>query len=659
MYLSRFRLYNYKSFFDSGEITFKPGINFIVGPNNSGKTALLQGLNLDFGNIAHKSPKTMPDDESQLQDGVSKAVYWVCLARQELKKMLIRSGNHIRIPYLKGPEGEAIPGPRQELNRRQTKNFEEWLDEVEDIEIRLTVGEEDSPPHQIFDKYRQTVTSLGKILVDSPISFVEVQPGGRVKGQVFSDTNSLESLKREEFLFYGFLAQRFKTQIFQFEAERRNHGVTKVGHRQVLDSQTEYLAQVLENLQEDRESFNKFEQNVQKVFPDISKITVGKVSDDEVLVRVWPFTNRKDLSVPLTLCGTGIGHVLSILYVAIQEKPQTILIDEPQSFLHPGALRKLFEILSSPECNHHQYIVSTHSPILVSEVNTSSVTVVSKVNGVSSAKTVDPKDKKELQSILEAIGAKLSDVFGFDRVLWVEGPTEEKCYPLILKKKRQVMQPSIQVLPVFSTSDFEVSRSSSSNNSIAQNKKDKEFKRVIDIYRKLTGCGSLLPPSIGFIFDLETKTVPEIERISQLSEYKVNFLECRMYENYLLLPEAIASVINNFDIGKEQEVTPDEVVRWIREKYDSSFISGEDALLTKEWQKNVDGAKLLAQVFSDLTSSRVSFSKTTHSVELTKYLLNHNSTKEFYENGDAYTLDDIAAQLEKILNQPQNDSSGS
>lgn len=43
---------------------------------------------------------------------------------------------------------------------------------------------------------------------------------------------------------------------------------------------------------------------------------------------------------------TGIGQVLAILYVVIMAKyNQVIIIDEPQSFLHPGAVRKLIEIL--------------------------------------------------------------------------------------------------------------------------------------------------------------------------------------------------------------------------------------------------------------------------------------------------------------------------
>jgi AAA15 family ATPase/GTPase len=60
MYLSKFQLLNYKSFRDSGVLEFKPGINIIVGANNSGKTALLEALSLNFQNNIHKSLTTFP-----------------------------------------------------------------------------------------------------------------------------------------------------------------------------------------------------------------------------------------------------------------------------------------------------------------------------------------------------------------------------------------------------------------------------------------------------------------------------------------------------------------------------------------------------------------------------------------------------------------------
>ncbi len=58
------RVENYKSFFDSGDIQLTSGFNVIVGQNNVGKTALVEGLSLRFENKPHRSLKTVPDSLS-------------------------------------------------------------------------------------------------------------------------------------------------------------------------------------------------------------------------------------------------------------------------------------------------------------------------------------------------------------------------------------------------------------------------------------------------------------------------------------------------------------------------------------------------------------------------------------------------------------------
>ncbi|MCC0179139.1 ATP-binding protein [Waterburya agarophytonicola K14] len=104
------------------------------------------------------------------------------------------------------------------------------------------------------------------------------------------------------------------------------------------------------------------------------------INDDknEVELRIWsidPETDRDDLAFPLEACGTGVSQVLAILYVVITSKePRTIIIDEPQSFLHPGAARKLIEILQ--DFPQHQYFISTHSPSIISAANPSTITLL-------------------------------------------------------------------------------------------------------------------------------------------------------------------------------------------------------------------------------------------------------------------------------------------
>ena len=70
MHISKIRVQNYKAFYDSGWIDFQAGINIVSGQNNSGKTALLEALNMNFQNIPHRSLKTLPNRSSKIAENL-------------------------------------------------------------------------------------------------------------------------------------------------------------------------------------------------------------------------------------------------------------------------------------------------------------------------------------------------------------------------------------------------------------------------------------------------------------------------------------------------------------------------------------------------------------------------------------------------------------
>jgi predicted ATPase len=125
------------------------------------------------------------------------------------------------------------------------------------------------------------------------------------------------------------------------------------------------LAAVIAKMAANPLLFQEFNQHVTTIFPSIRWVAPNP-KGNTVEVRIWsidPSTRREDLAIPLNESGTGVGQVLAILYVAMTNEPGVIAIDEPNSFLHPGAAKKLIQILKLyPQ---HQYIISTHSPELI------------------------------------------------------------------------------------------------------------------------------------------------------------------------------------------------------------------------------------------------------------------------------------------------------
>ena len=225
--------------------------------------------------------------------------------------------------------------------------------------------------------------------------------------------------------------------------------------------------------------------------------TPTKRDTSRIEVRIWDFdpqSERDDLATPLGECGTGIGQVLAMLYIVVtSETPKIILIDEPQSFLHPGAIRRLFEIFK--ENDQHQYIVTTHSPTVITAADPQTILLVRKDDSESIITPVDMKNSDDANIILREIGARLADVFGADNILWVEGQTEETCFPQILSAISQEPLLGTVIRGVLNTGDFD--------------KRSREL--TLQIYRRLSEGSGILPPAIGFIFDRERQSEAYVE----------------------------------------------------------------------------------------------------------------------------------------------------
>jgi recombinational DNA repair ATPase RecF len=115
MYISRFKIYNYKSFRESQDLELRPGFNVIVGQNDGGKTALLQAISLRFQYNPHRSLKTMPAVASKAGP-VSRAEFTVHATAGELREFVKTSSGGALVPL---PE----PGTQfcREIGTRGTK----------------------------------------------------------------------------------------------------------------------------------------------------------------------------------------------------------------------------------------------------------------------------------------------------------------------------------------------------------------------------------------------------------------------------------------------------------------------------------------------------------------------------------------------------------
>src|SRR5258708_38197304 len=60
MKMNEFRITNFRGILDSGPVSLGKDITFVVGPNNVGKTAIMEALSLQFSDEPHRSIQTLP-----------------------------------------------------------------------------------------------------------------------------------------------------------------------------------------------------------------------------------------------------------------------------------------------------------------------------------------------------------------------------------------------------------------------------------------------------------------------------------------------------------------------------------------------------------------------------------------------------------------------
>ena len=397
--------------------------------------------------------------------------------------------------------------------------------------------------------------------------------------------------------------------MYAFKAERLNIGRTQASEARILNPDGSNLAAVLGTLQSNKAWFETYNKRVTEILPSIRQVSVAIVGG-EFEVGIWsvdPATQREDLAIPLQQSGTGVGQVLAILCVVMTVKSGVIVIDEPNSYLHPGAAKKLIQILRLYD--QHQYVVATHSADLISTVKPEIVYLVRWEDGESKVEKADATKVDDLRSILTEIGVSFSDLFGYDRAIWVEGPTEEICFPLILEKLLKRMELGLVFVAVRNTGDFE--------------KKRVPKKLIWEIYEKLSSQALLLPTAVAFSFDREDRNESDIEDLKHQSKGRAHFISRLTFENYLIDPDAIAALINSLPRNGRPYVTSEQVSQWLTEN-GSQFKAGWNGSIKNEaWLRDVHAPSLLKKLLNELASAGDNFEKTSHSKFLTQWLIEH------------------------------------
>ncbi|WP_415903217.1 ATP-dependent nuclease [Neptuniibacter sp. QD29_5] len=150
-------------------------------------------------------------------------------------------------------------------------------------------------------------------------------------------------------------------------------------------------------LTKDQASWDSFKRKFQTVFPDYEiEVTFDPNLDEHIEARV----TSNEVSLPIDSCGTGILQAIQILAYYYLYKPQLLILDEPDSHLHPNNQRILARLLKQlHDETNCQLIISTHSRHFFESIKNDS-----KVHWINNCCLVEDAEDVE-RSILLEIGA--------------------------------------------------------------------------------------------------------------------------------------------------------------------------------------------------------------------------------------------------------------
>lgn len=616
MEISFARVWNNKGFLDSGELYFGSGFNLLVGKNGAGKTVLLNALGQRSQGDPHRSIASIPEVDG-IPNQTTRIEVHHKISGTELKSLwLAMNARHLMIPTPRGyderhTEWNAFLG---QIFARDSLELRMFWEAAPDVGFGPREPVEPTFPEYPWVRDPNNPSALRSL----SYSLMEDR-----KNYLFQSIG-LASPAHDS---YFSVAAHCRERVYRFDAERLRRGRGPFGTSRALAADASNLPEVLHNLQAERDAYAEFLELVRKVLPDVRDVLVVPLgsSEQEIRVSSLPSTaRRKDLSVPLLKTGSGVAQVLALIYVVLSAStPQVILVDEPNSFLHPQASRSLMKIFKQFE--RHQYIIATHSPEVIAELGAVATTVLEWKENQSKATQYKVGDSQMAGRALDSVGARLSDVFGFDRVVWCEGPSDASCLRLVAEKLLSELS-GTAIVPVHSTGSFEKAR----------------IEETIDVYKQLSSASALIPPAVGFLFDAEDRTEGQRADAVRRRDVRIRFLNRRMIENYLLDETAILDMLQTIAGDLVGELSAVKISKWLEENTASPKYAFREITPERLRENPVvltHGKRLLNDLVTHFTDGAHTFINTRDVPVLTKAVLER----------DVRLLADLAGELRAMV----------
>jgi len=174
--------------------------------------------------------------------------------------------------------------------------------------------------------------------------------------------------------------------VYYFEPRERMRSTSMLKEVHGLGLMGEDLDCYLYSLRETSPSqFASFERALRMLVPSVSGVDVGVNDSGEVELKVI----EGKTPIPARVLSEGTLRIMGILALqGINHPPYLVGLEEPENGVHPRRIQLIAEMLKTrSSCEDTQYIVTTHSPLLLDQMPRESLFVCRKVDGKT---TIEP-----------------------------------------------------------------------------------------------------------------------------------------------------------------------------------------------------------------------------------------------------------------------------
>ena len=391
MYLKSIKIKNFRKIKDA-ECQFNSGLNLIIGPNDSGKTAVIDAIRFVLRQVVDDYARISEDDFNEKKQEIAIDIVFSFDDCDEIKliqepaifaeylSFIEKNKPELRIWYsvknneqdIKFPEFKVGPSKdvAVDMDPRCRENLKVvYLRPLRDAENELK-AKQGSRISKIFKNHSDIIANEEDL--------IKLLRHFKEKSEEFFDSGKGIKIKNE--------VNRL-LKLFDEQANLQNKNI-KIGPTEKLDS-----LKTLEKLA--------------LYYDDLPRPGLGTLN--------------------------MIFVAAELLHLNTQKAPKLILVEEIEAHLHPQRQLKIIKALQEESKKGIQMILTTHSPNLASVIEVERLNICYDGHFYSLAKGETELDYKNYSYLGRFLDVTKANLFFAQGVILVEGPTEQLLIPEFAK----------------------------------------------------------------------------------------------------------------------------------------------------------------------------------------------------------------------------------